>query len=176
MIKRDLGTPTVVVNNAGILDDFLPVLDTSEELWDRVLSVNLKGMFLMARATLPLMIAGGAGVFVNIASGAGLVAGMGGTAYTSSKHGVIGLTKQMASDYGSAGIRANAICPGSIDTELSREFLKDNPDVEAVVTAVPSGRQGQASEIAKLAAFLASPDSAFMTGAAVPIDGGWTVR
>jgi 3-oxoacyl-[acyl-carrier protein] reductase len=176
LIKRDLGTPTVVVNNAGILDDFLPVLDTSEELWDRVLSVNLKGMFLMARATLPLMIAGGAGVFVNIASGAGLVAGMGGTAYTSSKHGVIGLTKQMASDYGSAGIRANAICPGSIDTELSREFLKDNPDVEAVVKAVPSGRQGQASEIAKLAAFLASPDSAFMTGAAVPIDGGWTVR
>ncbi|MCW2767882.1 MAG: 2-hydroxypropyl-CoM dehydrogenase [Nocardioides sp.] len=170
------GAIGIVINNAGILDDFLPVLDTSEELWDRVLAVNLTGMFLVARATLPAMIESGGGVFVNIASGAALVAGMGGTAYTSSKHGVIGLTKQIASDYGPMGIRANAICPGSIDTELSRLFLKDNPAVQKIVDGVPAGRQGKASEIAKLAAFLASEDSTFMTGASVAIDGGWTVR
>jgi 3-oxoacyl-[acyl-carrier protein] reductase len=171
-----LGPIGVVVNNAGILDDFLPVLDTSEELWDRVLSINLKGMFLTARATLPAMIANGGGVFVNVASGAALVAGMGGTAYTASKHGVIGLTKQLAFDYGSQGVRANAICPGSIDTELSRLFLKDNPAVQKIVDAVPAGRQGKPEEIAKVAAFLVSEDSAFMTGSAVTIDGGWTVR
>lgn len=166
----------IVVNNAGILDDFLPLLDTSEELWNRVISVNLTGMFLTARCTLPSMLKNGGGVFVNIASGAALVAGMGGTAYTSSKHGVIGLTKQIASDYGSAGVRANAICPGSIDTELSRLFLKDNPDVQTIVDAVPAGRQGRAEEIAMLAAFLVCDESAFMTGASVPIDGGWTIR
>jgi 3-oxoacyl-[acyl-carrier protein] reductase len=130
-----LGPIGVVVNNAGVLDDFLPVLDTSEELWDRVLSINLKGMFLVARATLPAMLADGGGVFINIASGAALVAGMGGTAYTSSKHGVIGLTKQIAADYGTQGVRANAICPGSIDTELSRVFLANNPGVQAGVRA-----------------------------------------
>jgi 3-oxoacyl-[acyl-carrier protein] reductase len=174
--SAELGEIGVVVNNAGILDDFLPLMDISEELWERVLSVNLTGMFRVARATLPAMLTNDGGVFVNIASGAALVAGMGGTAYTSSKHGVVGLTKQIASDYGNQGIRANAICPGSIDTELSRLFLKDNPDVQAVVDAVPAGRQGRAAEIGKLAAFLVSDDSAFMTGAVVPIDGGWTIR
>lgn len=172
----DLGTPSIVVNNAGILDDFLPILDTPPELWSRVLSVNLSGMFHMIRATLPAMIEAGEGTFVNLASGAGLVAGMGGTAYTTSKHGVIGLTRQVASDYGAKGVRANAICPGSIDTELSRTFLRGNPGVQKVVESVPAGRQGTPEEIARLAAFLASDESAFMTGAAVVIDGGWTIR
>lgn len=176
VLTAEFGAPQIVVNNAGILDNFAPLLDTSEELWSRVLSVNLSGMFQVMRATMPAMIAAGGGVFVNMASGAGLVAGLGGTAYTTSKHGVIGLTKQVASDYGSSGIRANCICPGSIDTELSRLFLKDNPEVQASVDGVPAGRQGTAEEIAKLAAFLASADSAFMTGAAVTIDGGWTIR
>jgi 3-oxoacyl-[acyl-carrier protein] reductase len=175
-LRSSFGSPLVVVNNAGILDDFLPILDTDVALWNRVLGVNLTGMYHVIRATLPAMLDAGGGVFVNMASGAGLVAGMGGTAYTASKHGVIGLTKQLASDYGSGGVRANAICPGSIDTELSRLFLKDNPGVQAVVDAVPAGRQGKAEEIAKLAAFLAGDDSSFMTGAAVPIDGGWTTR
>lgn len=176
VLTAEFGAPQIVVNNAGILDNFLPLLDTSEDLWTRVLSVNLGGMFTVMRATMPAMIEAGGGVFVNMASGAGLVAGLGGTAYTTSKHGVIGLTKQVASDYGASGIRANCICPGSIDTELSRLFLKDNPEVQAAVDAVPSGRQGTAEEIAKLAAFLASSESAFMTGAAVTIDGGWTIR
>jgi 3-oxoacyl-[acyl-carrier protein] reductase len=175
-VTASLGSIEIVVNNAGVLDDFLPVLETTEQVWDRVLSINLKGMFLVAQATLPEMITLGSGVFVNIASGAALVAGMGGAAYTSSKHGVIGLTKQIASDYGTAGIRANAVCPGSIDTELSRHFLKDNPAVQTVVDSVPAGRQGQPEEIAKLVAFLVSRDSAFMTGSAVTIDGGWTAR
>jgi len=175
-VTNSLGVPTVVANNAGILDDFLPALDTDEVLWNGVLAVNLTGMFHMTRATLPGMIQQGYGVFVNMASGAGLVAGMGGTAYTTSKHGVIGFTKQVALDYGKQGIRANAICPGSIDTELSRTFLQDNPGVQKIVDSVPAGRQGKAREIGKLASFLAGDDSAFMTGASVVIDGGWTIR
>jgi 3-oxoacyl-[acyl-carrier protein] reductase len=173
---QTFGQVDVVFNNAGILDDFLPVLETSEELWQRVIAVNLTGMFLVAKALLPQMVERGSGVFVNTSSGAGLVGGLGGTAYTSSKHGVIGLTRQIAVDYGPSGVRAVAICPGSIDTELSRRFLVDNPAVVELVNAVPAGRQGTPEEIAALAAFLAGPDAGFITGAAFPIDGGWTTR
>jgi len=175
-IVAQIGHADIVVNNAGILDDFQPLLGTTEEVWLRVIAVNLTGIFHVTHATLPAMIEAGSGAFVNIASGAGLVAGMGGTAYTSSKHGVIGLTRQIASDYGRDGVRANAICPGSIDTELSRAFLRENPGVQKLVEAVPAGRQGQPEEIAKLAAFLAGPESDFITGAAAVIDGGWTIR
>jgi 3-oxoacyl-[acyl-carrier protein] reductase len=166
----------IAVNNAGILDGFLPVLDTDEQLWDRVLDVNLKGVFLVTKAALPHMIGRGGGVFVNMASAAGLVGGLGGIAYTASKHAIIGFTRQLVVDYGHQGIRANAICPGSIDTELSRTFLKDHPDVVELVNSVPAGRQGDPSEVARLAAFLAGEDSSFITGAALPIDGGWTSR
>jgi 3-oxoacyl-[acyl-carrier protein] reductase len=113
---------------------------------------------------------------VNMASAAGTVGGLGGTAYTSSKHGVIGLTRQLAIDYGAHGIRANALCPGSIDTEMSRVFLAENPDVATLVNSVPAGRQGSPEEIARLAAFLAGDEAPFITGAVLTIDGGWTTR
>ena len=166
----------IVCNNAGILDDFAPLGETSDALWDRVIGVNLTGPFTVSRAFLPSMLGHGAGTFVNIASMAGLVAQAGGTAYTVSKHGLIGLTRQISADYGQRGIRANAICPGSIDTEMSREFLKDAPDVQRIVDSVPAGRMGRPEEIAELATYLASDSSAFIHGAALVIDGGWTIR
>jgi 3-oxoacyl-[acyl-carrier protein] reductase len=166
----------VVVNNAGVLDDFKPVLEVSERLWDRVLDVNLKGNFLVTKALLPQLLERGGGAVVNIASMAGTIAGAGGAAYTASKHGVIGLTRQLCLDYGARGIRANAICPGSMDTEMSRSFLADNPAVTKIVESVPAGRQGQPEEVARLACFLAGPEAEFIQGAAVLIDGGWTVR
>ncbi|MBS1880687.1 MAG: SDR family NAD(P)-dependent oxidoreductase, partial [Actinobacteria bacterium] len=107
------GRIDLLCSNAGILDDYHAVLETSEEEWDRVLSINLKGMYLTARAVLPQMIDNGGGVIVNTASIAGLVAGGGGAAYTAAKHGVIGLTRQLSFDYGPRGVRANAICPGA---------------------------------------------------------------
>ena len=166
----------IVCNNAGILDDIAPLGETSDALWDRVIGVNLTGPFTVSRAFLPSMLGHGAGTFVNIASMAGLVAQAGGTAYTVSKHGLIGLTRQISADYGQRGIRANAICPGSIDTEMSREFLKDAPDVQRIVDSVPAGRMGRPEEIAELATYLASDSSAFIHGAALVIDGGWTIR
>ena len=170
------GRIDIVCNNAGILDDFAPLGETSDALWDRVIGVNLTGPFTVSRAFLPSMLDHGAGTFVNIASMAGLVAQAGGTAYTVSKHGLIGLTRQISADYGQRGIRANAICPGSIDTEMSREFLKDAPDVQRIVDSVPAGRMGRPEEIAELATYLASDSSAFIHGAALVIDGGWTIR
>lgn len=170
------GRVDVVCNNAGILDDFLPAADTSDALWDRVIAVNLTGPFIISRAFIPHMLEQGSGTFVNIASMAGLVAQAGGTAYTVSKHGVIGLTRQIAADYGQRGIRANAICPGSIDTDLSREFLKDAPEVLKIVNSVPAGRMGRPEEIAELATYLASDSAGFIHGAAMVIDGGWTIR
>ena len=150
--------------------------ETSDALWDRVLAVNLTGPFTVSRAFIPHMLERGSGTFVNIASMAGLIAQAGGTAYTVSKHGVIGLTRQVSADYGQRGIRANAICPGSIDTEMSREFLKNAPEVQQIVDSVPAGRQGRPEEIAELATYLASDLSAFIHGAAMVIDGGWTIR
>lgn len=172
----EYGRVDIVCNNAGVLDDFAPLLDTDKPLWDRVIAVNLTGYYLVSRAFLPTMLAQSSGTFVNIASMAGVVAQAGGLAYTVSKHGVIGLTKQVSADYGKYGIRANAICPGSIDTEMSRALLKDSPDVRALVENVPAGRQGRPEEIAELAAYLASEGSAFIHGASVMIDGGWTIR
>lgn len=170
------GRIDVVCNNAGILDDFRPATETADALWDKVLAVNLTAPFLISRAFIPAMIANGGGTFVNIASMAGLIAQAGGTAYTVSKHGVIGLTRQIAADYGQKGVRANAICPGSIDTEMSRAFLKDAPEVQAIVDSVPAGRMGKPEEIAELATYLASDAAGFIHGAAMVIDGGWTIR
>lgn len=170
------GRIDIVCNNAGILDGFAPLLDTDEALWDRVIGVNLKGCYRVSKAALPHMLQQGAGTFVNIASMAGLIAQAGGLAYTTSKHGVIGLTRQISADYGRQGIRANAICPGSMDTDMARTFLQDAPAVQAIVNSVPAGRMGRPEEVAELATYLASDISAFIHGAAIVIDGGWTIR
>ena len=172
-----LGPVTILCNNAGILDGYATVLDTSEDLWDRTIDVNLKGAYLCAHAVLPHMLGAGGGVIVNTASIAGLVAGGGGTAYTASKHGLIGLTRQISFDYGQRGIRCNAICPGAVETGMTKAILESGDSaVMESVRSVPAGRHAQPEEIANLALFLASDESSFMHGAAVVIDGGWTIR
>ncbi|MGD8168526.1 SDR family NAD(P)-dependent oxidoreductase [Herbiconiux sp. P16] len=171
-----LGRIDVLANIAGILDGYAPILDTSEELWDRILGVDLKGVFLVTKAALPTMLEGGGGTIVNMASIAGFVARGGGVAYTSAKHGVIGLTKQMAADYGLQGVRVNAICPGAVETAMTKQILEDGEAaVIESINAVPAGRHAQPEEIANLALFLANDESSFVHGAAYVIDGGWTV-
>ncbi len=171
------GRVDILVNNAGILDNYLPVTETDEALWDKVLNVNLKSMFLTTRALIPQMVDGGGGVIINVASIAALVAGGGGAAYTASKHGVVGLTRQIAFDYGLKGVRANAICPGAVETGMTKDiFASDDAAVMAAVRSVPAGRYGKPEEIAKLALYLASEDASFVHGAAFVIDGGWTVK
>jgi len=175
-VLAELAGVDVLVNNAGMLDGYAALLDTSEELWDRIIGVDLKGVFLVTRAFLPTMIAGGGGSVVNTSSIAGFVAGGGGIAYTSAKHGVIGFTKQLTADYGREGIRANAVCPGAIETGMTREiFESGDAAVMDSVRAVPAGRYAQPEEVANLALFLASDESSFVYGAAYLIDGGWTV-
>lgn len=172
-----LGEVTVLMNNAGVLDDYAPLLDTDRALWDRVLAINLTGPYLVTSALLPSMLAAGGGAIVNTASIAGLVAGGGGTAYTASKHGVLGLTRQLAFDYGQQGIRANAICPGAVETGMTRRlFAEGDAAVMESVNSVPAGRFAQPEELAELALFLASDAAAFCHGAHFVADGGWTIR
>lgn len=165
------GSLDVVVNNAGIFDKYSTILDTDEDFWNLIINVNLRGIFLMAKAALPGMIERGGGTFVNIASVAGLVAGKGGAAYTASKHGVIGLTKHMVSEYAKDGIRTNAIAPGTIVTPLIKDVVANIP-----TDPVPMKRFGEPAEVAELAVFLASDEAAFMNGAIIPIDGGFTLQ
>lgn len=174
---EEVGPATVLMNNAGILDGYAPVLDTDEELWDRILAVNLKGAYLVTRALLPAMISAGGGAVVNTASIAGLVAGGGGAAYTSAKHGVVGFTRQLSFDYGRQGVRANAILPGAVETGMTRAlFEAGDAAVMAAVRGVPAGRHAQPEEIANLALFLASDEASFAHGGYFVVDGGWTVQ
>jgi 3-oxoacyl-[acyl-carrier protein] reductase len=168
----------VLCNNAGILDDYRPAHETDWALWTRILAVNLTGPYLMAHAIVPAMLAQGRGAIVNTASIAGFVAGGGGAAYTTSKHGLIGFTKQLAFDYGRRGIRANAICPGAIATGMTVELRtpeQGNEHVNAAIEATPAGRWGEPDEVAALALFLASDEAAFIHGVPVLVDGGWTL-
>jgi NAD(P)-dependent dehydrogenase (short-subunit alcohol dehydrogenase family) len=166
----------VLCNNAGVFDDYHPATETSEELWDRINDVNVKGPFLVSAAFLPGMLARGSGAIVNTASIAALVAGAGGAAYTASKHALLGLTRQLAFDYGRRGIRVNAICPGAVATGMSeRAQGGGNPHIDRLVDQSPAGRWGEPEEIARVAVFLASAESTFMHGAPVLVDGGWTL-
>lgn len=165
------GQIDVLVNNAGIFDKYATSLETTENQWDFIFNINVKSVFNLTNLVLPGMIERGNGAIVNIASVAGLVAGKGGAAYTSSKHAIIGYTKHLAASYGKDGIKINAICPGTISTPLIADSLKDIP-----ADAIPVKRFGEADEVAELAIFLASDEAKFMQGAAVPIDGGFTIQ
>ncbi|MFC4022303.1 3-oxoacyl-ACP reductase [Oceanobacillus longus] len=174
---EEFGRIDILSNTAGILDGYAPTLETSEELWDRIMNINLKGVYQVTNAVLPQMIERGDGIVINIASIAAFVAGGGGAAYTAAKHGIAGFTKQLSFDYGSKGIRANAIAPGAIETGMTKEiFAEGSAEVMESVNSVPAGRYGQPEEIANVALFLASDDSSFMHGAIVPVDGGWLVK
>jgi NAD(P)-dependent dehydrogenase (short-subunit alcohol dehydrogenase family) len=169
------GTVDILCNNAGIDGDLGPLGDCSEVNFDRVLAVNLKGVFLGMRHAIPVMVAGGGGSIINIASAAGLVGVPGMGAYCASKAGVIGLTRSAAVEYAPAGVRINAICPGPVDTPLIRAMAQTHPEaVTAAEGVIPMGRLGRPEEIAAAAVFLASRDASYLTGVALPTDGGYT--
>ncbi len=173
------GRIDVLCNNAGI-GVAATVVDTAEEDWDRVLAVDLKGVFLMCKSTIPHMLQQGGGVIVNTASVAGIVGVQNRAAYCAAKAGVIGLTKSMAVDYVAKNIRVNAVCPGTVDSPWIQRILSQQPDPvgerQRMVERQPMGRMGRPDEIAKAALYLASDDSAFMTGSEFIIDGGLTAR
>ena len=170
------GALHVLYNNAGIFpDDDGGVLDTPEATWERVMQINLKGVWLGCKAGIPAMLESGGGAIVNVASFVALMgAATAQIAYTASKGGVLSMTRELAVEYARRGIRANALCPGPIDTPLLRELLSDSARRERRMVHIPMGRLGQAEELAKAALFLASDDASFMTGAALVVDGGIT--
>ena len=168
------GKVDVLMNNAGILDDYLAAADTPTEVWRRVLGVNLDAQFFTSRALLPQMVERGAGAVINVASTAGLNGGNGGAAYTTSKHAVIGFPRQLCFDYARLGIRCNVICPGAVETGMTKEiFASPDAAVMAAVESAPIGRWAQPDELANAALFLASDEASFVNGAVYVVDGGF---
>ena len=170
------GGLNVLYNNAGIFPaDDGSVTDTSEKTWDRVMGINLKGVFLGCKFAIPLMIESGGGSIINVASFVALVgAATPQIAYTASKGGVLSMTREIAVEFARKGIRANALCPGPIETPLLAELLADPARRERRLVHIPVGRFGKAEEIARAALFLASDESSFITGATFVVDGGIT--
>jgi NAD(P)-dependent dehydrogenase (short-subunit alcohol dehydrogenase family) len=177
---RDLGRLDVLMNNAGV----------AGKDWERTTSINLSGVYYGLCHGCPIMAAQGGGAVVNTASVAGLGALMrqqvdyhkdpaaveGVSAYVASKHGVVGLTKQFAVAFGTAGVRVNAVCPGYIETPIIAERIAHGSGRKFLLDLHPIGRLGQPEEVAKVAAFLASEDASFVTGIAMPVDGGYSAR
>jgi NAD(P)-dependent dehydrogenase (short-subunit alcohol dehydrogenase family) len=170
------GTLNVLVNNAGILH-----IGTAEQIteaqWDETFNVNVRGLWLLSRSTLPYMRKAGGGSIVNVASVLGINAARNRAVYAASKGAVVLLTKSMAIDYGAENIRVNAICPSFVDTDLTAEVLRKAADPAAVlrerVAVHPIGRLGKPEDIAGLAVYLASDQAAWVTGTALPVDGGY---
>ena len=171
---NEFGTIDILLTAAG-LGDGGPVGMLDEEVWDRVIDVNLKGTFLSIKAVLDAMMAQRSGSIITIASVEGLNGTEGGSVYNASKGGVVLLSKNVAIDYGRMGIRCNAICPGFIDTPMLNEVMDLMPELKAdVIRETKVGRLGKPEEIAGAAYFLASDDSSYVTGHTLVVDGGYT--
>jgi 2-hydroxycyclohexanecarboxyl-CoA dehydrogenase len=170
-----LGPIDILVNNAG-WDKVEPFLQSSEETWDRILAINLKGQIICARAVLDDMVARGSGRIINIASDAGRVGSTGEAVYSAAKGGVIAFTKTLARELARYQITANCICPGPSDTPLFDEISADNPRLaESLARAIPLRRLGTPEDIATAVAFFADPAAAYITGQTLSVSGGLTM-
>lgn len=184
----ELGPLDIMVNNAGILDGYFNADEMDLALWRRVIDVDLTSVFLGSRRALREMLPRGRGRIINMASVAGLNGTGGGAAYIAAKHGVIGLTRQMAVVYGSRGITVNAVCPGVIPTSLrqtSRALLPGSPDIsqrgvavndEQVRALVPAGVRGSVEDVANAVCFLAGDEAGYINGHDLVVDGGWRAK
>jgi NAD(P)-dependent dehydrogenase (short-subunit alcohol dehydrogenase family) len=170
------GRLDVAFNNAGAEQKPSVTADVTEEEWDRILAINLRGVFLCMKYEIPLMLQGGGGAIVNNSSGAGVKAFGRGAAYAAAKHGVVGLTKDAALDYASSNIRINAVCPGIVDTEMMQRFTGGTTEGrDRVIAQEPIGRMGTPDEIAAAVLWLCSDAASFVIGHAMVVDGGQTV-
>jgi NAD(P)-dependent dehydrogenase (short-subunit alcohol dehydrogenase family) len=177
-IKR-FGRIDILVNNAGAAGA-VPVVELTEDNWDRIVDTNLKGVYLCCKYIIPKMIQGGGGVIVNMASVLAFIGRARASAYNAAKGGVVALTKNMALDYVANNIRINAVCTGFVDTDLVRRYVNasENPakTYEELVQLHPMGRLAKPEEIAYSVLFLASDESSFITGSSLIIDGGYSAR
>lgn len=172
---ESFGRIDVLINHAGF-GAYNSVLETDDDLWESMISLNLTGPFKMTRKVLPHMLDRGSGVIINTISSAGLGGGRAGVAYTAAKHGLVGLTRNTAFVYGPRGVRAVGICPGytrsGVAPQISTADSETRPLLDAV--AAVSSRSGKPEELAEVFAFVASDAASYMNGAIVPVDGGWT--
>lgn len=184
-----LGPLEIMVNNAGVLDGYFDVDEMDESLWRRVIDIDLTSVFLGCKRALKEMLPRGRGRIVNMASVAGLNGTGGGAAYVAAKHGVVGLTRQMAVTYAARGISINCVCPGPIQTNLrqhSQAILgPDVPDMskrgvvvneEQIRALVPAGVRGTVGDVAAAVCFLASAEANYINGHALVVDGGWRAK
>jgi NAD(P)-dependent dehydrogenase (short-subunit alcohol dehydrogenase family) len=166
----------VAFNNAGVLPPTGPLLEQTEAAWDKIIDVDLKGVFLCLKAEIAHMVTRGGGSIINTASVAGVIADPGMSPYVAAKHGVVGLTKAAALDYAAAGVRVNALAPGLVETPMTKGWL-DDPTMRSVVTAnSPMGRPAQPEEIVGMVLYLASPLASYANGGVYVVDGGQTAH
>jgi NAD(P)-dependent dehydrogenase (short-subunit alcohol dehydrogenase family) len=172
------GTLDILVNNAGIMDNFQPAGEVDNATWERVMKVNVEGPFKAMRSAIKLFLAKGSGNIINICSIGGLKGGAAGVAYTTSKHALVGLTKNTGYMYSKSGIRCNGIAPGAVNTSIAEtiDMSKITPLVNDRIMAgmALNPRTGEPDEIAKAALFLASDDASFVNAAILVVDGGWS--
>lgn len=174
-VINEFGKIDILCNTAGTFDGPNNYLNTDEEVWNSVMDINVKGTFLTTKHVLPYMLEQNKGVVINTSSVAGVGASYASPAYTASKHAVIGLTGDLAAKYAYNGIRAVAVCPGFIETEMISDLLGDTIDENnPVISPIPMKRLGKPEEIAKVFAFLASDDASYINGAHLVVDGALT--
>jgi 3-oxoacyl-[acyl-carrier protein] reductase len=166
------GRITTLCNTAGVFDQLVQTLDTPREVWDKVVAVNLTGLYLMTNAVLPHLIENGGGVVLNMASAAGLRGGGGGAAYTTTKHGIVGYTRQLAAAYRAQKVRAVAIAPGAVDTPMIAAILQLSAQAQDLASSASGSRIAQPEDIAAASAFLVSDEATFINGIVLPIDSG----
>ena len=170
------GRIDILVNNAGVGGSTANMNDITMDEWNKVLTTNLTAPFMLCKKVIPVMEEQGGGAIVNIASMASTGAGRGGLAYTSAKHGLLGLTRQMSMDHGRTGVRINAVLPGPIETDMIARILAiPQHPVCMKIKMSPAARAGRPEEVAQAVVFLASDDASFIHGAALAVDGGYTI-
>ena len=170
---KELGKVDILINNAGTFTGG-PLHETDAGEWDRVFSINMTGVFQLTRRVLPSMVEQGSGSIIHISSILGMIAMPQTAAYNASKGALNQFSKSIAVEYGAQGIRSNALCPGMIETEMTEELRQDTALMDEWIKGYPLGRFGKPEEVAQACLFLASDESAFITGATLPIDGGYT--
>lgn len=170
------GRIDILINNAGVAREAVRVHETTDDMWSELMDINLTGAFRMIRAVLPHLIERRRGTIVNVSSIAGLVGLSHMAAYSVAKSGMIALTKSVAVEYGHLGIRCNCVCPGTVETEMTKDYLSSPGRYQGTSSLYPMGRIAHPKEIAQGILYLASEESSFVTGTVLTIDGGYTAK